>query len=207
MEVQRLPMFPLERALLPYDQLPLHIFEPRYRTMIKDCLGAGREFGVVLIERGSEVGGGDQRFAVGTLAHVVQAVELPDGRFLIHALGIKRIRVSRWLDDDPYPLAEVTVLADAEAEPGVGEQRRRAEQLLRQVCALRAELGDPAAKATLELADDPAVAAYQGTILACLSPMDGQRILEADGPSLRLELLIGFLDEIRDTLSRRIAQG
>src|SRR5688572_29499609 len=101
MTVRRLPMFPLERALVPYDQLPLHIFEPRYRAMMKDCLGNDREFGVVLIERGSEVGGGDQRFAVGTLAHIMQAVELPDGRFLIHAVGVGRIQVSRWLDDDP----------------------------------------------------------------------------------------------------------
>ena len=62
-----MPMFPLGTVLLPSVLLPLHIFEERYRTLIRDVLDADREFGVVLIERGSEVGGGDTRSSVGTL--------------------------------------------------------------------------------------------------------------------------------------------
>ena len=56
-----LPMFPLGCVLFPHAHLPLHVFEPRYRTLTRDCLRTDREFGVVLIERGSEVGGGDSR--------------------------------------------------------------------------------------------------------------------------------------------------
>src|SRR6478672_4324189 len=80
MPARRLPMFPLGTVLLPFAHLPLHIFEPRYRALVKDCLAGDGEFGVVLIERGHEVGGGDVRFGVGTVARIVQTAELPDGR-------------------------------------------------------------------------------------------------------------------------------
>ena len=61
---RRLPMFPLGTVLFPYAVLPLHVFEPRYRALTEHCLAGDGCFGVVLIERGSEVGGGDTRFAV-----------------------------------------------------------------------------------------------------------------------------------------------
>ncbi|HEX4162859.1 MAG TPA: LON peptidase substrate-binding domain-containing protein, partial [Acidimicrobiales bacterium] len=57
----RLPMFPLSAVLFPQATMPLHVFEPRYRQLMHDCLEGDPRFGVVLIERGSEVGGGDQR--------------------------------------------------------------------------------------------------------------------------------------------------
>ena len=56
-------MFPLGTVLFPTLILPLHVFEPRYRALVENCLAAPQpEFGVVLIERGSEVGGDDVRF-------------------------------------------------------------------------------------------------------------------------------------------------
>src|SRR5439155_458702 len=66
--VTPLPMFPLGTVLFPFVVLPLHVFEPRYRALTRDCLAGSGEFGVVLIERGLEVGGGDERFPVGTVA-------------------------------------------------------------------------------------------------------------------------------------------
>src|SRR4051795_8809471 len=107
-EPTAMPMFPLGTVLFPHALLPLHVFEPRYRLMTQRVLKGDGEFGVVLIERGSEVGGGDTRFVVGTVARVVRAQELPDGGYALATVGIRRIRVTRWLPDDPYPLAEVT---------------------------------------------------------------------------------------------------
>ena len=89
------PMFPLGSVLVPGMILPLHVFEPRYRALVRDCTAGDGEFGVVLIERGSEVGGGDARTDVGTMARIVQADELPDGRFAVGAVGMRRIRVDR----------------------------------------------------------------------------------------------------------------
>ncbi|MBV8561278.1 MAG: LON peptidase substrate-binding domain-containing protein, partial [Acidimicrobiia bacterium] len=156
-----LPMFPLQTVLFPGVALPLHVFEPRYRALTRDCLDGDRRFGVVLIERGSEVGGGDVRVSVGTCAHVTEAAELEDGRWLLMVVGAERIAVRRWLPDDPYPRAEVEALADAPAGPDAANRRDTVGRILRQALALKAELGEPAAAATVELDADPAVAAYQ----------------------------------------------
>src|ERR1019366_10529845 len=101
-----LPMFPLGTVLFPHAVLPLHIFEPRYQALTEHCLAADSTFGVVLIERGSEVGGGDQRFTVGTRTRIVHAEHLDDGRWVLVTVGETRLRVKRWLPDDPYPLPE-----------------------------------------------------------------------------------------------------
>jgi hypothetical protein len=200
-------MFPLGTVLVPSAHLPLHIFEPRYRALAQDCLAGDREFGVVLIERGSEVGGGDVRFAVGTVARIVQAVELPDGRWLLDSVGTKRFRVQRWLEDDPYPCAEVEPLTEAPAGPEAEPLRAEVERLLRQVLALQVELGFPAPSATLELDREPATAAYQAAVLSPIGPMDTQRLLEDPGPEARLRHLVEFLGDARDVLARRMADG
>jgi hypothetical protein len=199
-------MFPLGTVLVPHAHLPLHIFEPRYRALTQHCLAGDREFGVVLIERGSEVGGGDVRFEVGTVARIVQAVELPDGRWLLDALGTERIRILRWLPDDPYPQAEVEALAEEPAGTEAAELRDQVERLLRKVLALQVELGYPAPSATLDLDPDPAVAAYQAAILSPTGPMDTQRVLEAPGPTERLRRVHALLEEAREDLSRRMVE-
>ena len=97
------PMFPLQSALLPGESLPLRIFEPRYARLVQDCLGAAEpEFGVVLISRGSEVGGDDARSDVGALARIVHHVDLGDGQYELLAQVGDRLRVRSWLPDDPY---------------------------------------------------------------------------------------------------------
>lgn len=206
MTVRRLPMFPLERALVPCDRLPLHIFEPRYRAMVQDCLGGEAEFGVVLIERGREVGGGDARFSVGTLARIVDALELADGRWVLEAVGVSRLAVARWLDDEPYPCAEVTTLTDDDPAVDLEPLRAEVEQILRRVFALRAELGMPA-PAKLALADEPVLASYHATIVSGLGPLDVQSILEAPGPEERLRLLVSLLDDHCELLSSQLSQG
>ncbi len=204
---RRLPMFPLGTVLVPQAHLPLHVFEPRYRTLTQDCLAGDREFGVVLIERGSEVGGGDVRFGVGTVARIVQAVELPDGRWLLDSVGTERFRVRRWLEDDPYPRAEIESLSEDPAGPDAAALRGEVERLLRQVLALQVELGFPAPAATIELDGDPEVAAYQAAILSPIGPIDTQQLLEEPGAEGRLRLLAAFLDDARDLLARRITEG
>lgn len=101
-------MFPLGSVLLPGGALPLHIFEPRYQALVRDCIEApDHEFGVVLIDRGSEVGGGESRRDVGTVARMVQVAQLADDRFAVVAIGTRRMRIIEWLPDDPYPRAVV----------------------------------------------------------------------------------------------------
>lgn len=110
------PMFPLETALLPGEELPLRIFEPRYSALVRDCLATDDPvFGVVLIARGREVGGGDDRCDVGVLARIAQFEDHGEGQYVLKCALAERIRVIEWLPDDPYPRAVVDVWPD---EPG-----------------------------------------------------------------------------------------
>jgi len=102
-----LPMFPLGGVGFPGSVMPLHVFEPRYRQMMSDLQRGDLRFGIVLIERGSEVGGGEVRTTIGTRMRVSEATHYEDGRWGIVAVGEERIRVVTWLPDDPYPLALV----------------------------------------------------------------------------------------------------
>src|SRR5258706_4352154 len=127
-----LPMFPLGSVLFPSLVLPLNVFEPRYRTLVHDCLAGDPEFGVVLIERGSEVGGGDVRTQVGTVARMLQCEELPDGRFTLLTVGTHRFRVNAWLPDDPYPLADVDLWPDPDdGDPALAPAAATAVSMLR----------------------------------------------------------------------------
>jgi Lon protease-like protein len=202
-----LPMFPLGTVLLPSVVLPLHVFEPRYRTLTQDCLDGDGEFGVVLIERGSEVGGGDTRTSVGTVARLVEAVPYPDGRWALATVGTRRIRIHRWLGDDPYPRAEVEDWDDPPADDGLAGALADTVALLRRVLAQRSELGDDVAPATHELSDDPVLASYQAVALSPLGPADRQALLESPSASARVTSLRGLLDEESDTLARRLALG
>jgi uncharacterized protein len=199
------PMFPLGTVLVPGMVLPLQIFEPRYRQMLDDCMGGERSFGVVLIERGSEVGGGDVRTDVGTLATIARAEPSDDGRWAVLAVGVRRIRVDRWLPDDPYPQAETTdwpdEVGDAPAAPD------DLVPLLRRAGALARELGMPGAPLDLELTDDPVTASYQATLAAPLGPADRQRLLAAPTLADRWPLLAQLVADQIELLQAELAHG
>jgi Lon protease-like protein len=110
-------MFPLEVAMLPGEELPLRIFEPRYSALVQHCLAAeDPAFGVVLIAAGREVGGGDTRSVVGALAHITECADFGDGRYRLRCVMGERIRVRRWHPDDPYPQAAVEPWPDEPAD-------------------------------------------------------------------------------------------
>ncbi|MDT5350543.1 MAG: uncharacterized protein QOH91_3830 [Mycobacterium sp.] len=115
-------MFPLEAALLPNQDLPLRVFEPRYSALVQHCIGTGEPFGVVLISRGREVGGGDARCDVGVLTRIAACVERGGGRYSVHCRTGERIRVREWLPDDPYPRAIVEIWPDEPGDPVIEAQ-------------------------------------------------------------------------------------
>jgi uncharacterized protein len=204
-----MPMFPLGSVLLPGAVLPLHVFEPRYRQLVIDCLAddtGDPEFGVTLIERGSEVGGGDQRAAVGVVARIVQVEPLPDGRYALVTVGTRRIRVNAWLPDDPYPLADVDDWRDVDPDaPELPARVAAATDRLREVLDLVARLGG--APPELELSDDPLVASYHLASLSPVGPADRYRLLCATSPAERLDLLAECLDDVEAMLRFRLASS
>ncbi|MGH9128630.1 MAG: LON peptidase substrate-binding domain-containing protein [Acidimicrobiales bacterium] len=185
-----LPMFPLDTVLFPGLALPLHIFEPRYRSLVADCLEADRQFGVVLIERGYQVGGGESRFGVGTVARIVQEAAVPDGRWVLLTVGTRRIRIEHWLPDAPYPLALVQDLGDAPPTDGDLDAMARVERQVRRALAYAAEMDDgPTVPSTVELVEDPEAACWQLCAISPLAQLDHQRLLEAGTVPARLALL------------------
>lgn len=198
-------MFPLGSVLFPSLVLPLHVFEPRYRALVHDILDGDREFGVCLIDRGSEVGGDDHRLGVGTVAMVHEAAELPDGRWALLTVGTRRIRVDRWLEDDPYPRAEVRDHPDP--VPAIEELELLPEVvgLLRATLAKAAELGDTATPATTPLSDDPVLASHQASALAPISTIDQYGLLVAESVGVRLAALHQLLGEADEVLDLRLA--
>jgi Lon protease-like protein len=201
-------MFPLGSVLLPGMAMPLHVFEPRYRQLVHDCLAATEpdvrpEFGVTLIERGSEVGGGDVRTHAGTVARIVEAAMLDDGRWYLVVVGMRRVRVVRWLEDDPYPRADVEDWPD-EPEEATATSGDELEATLRRVLALRVELGQPAAPATLLLSEDPVLALWQVAGAAGFGPLDLHKVLTAPGTASRGGLVAELLGEAEEVLRAQL---
>jgi len=105
-----IPLFPLQLVLFPGVALPLHIFEPRYRLMVKRCLELNQPFGVVR-------SGNDGLSEIGTLSEIREATRYIDGRWDIVALGTQRFRVTNFDRSAPYLQAEVEILDEAVGEP------------------------------------------------------------------------------------------
>jgi ATP-dependent Lon protease len=105
-----IPLFPLQLVLFPGVALPLHIFEPRYRLMVKRCLELNQPFGVVR-------SGNDGLSEIGTLAEIREATRYIDGRWDIVGLGTQRFRVTNFDRSAPYLQAEVELLDEAVGEP------------------------------------------------------------------------------------------
>jgi Lon protease-like protein len=188
-----MPMFPLGTVLFPHALLPVHVFEPRYRAMIERCLASGSPFGVVLIERGSEVGGGDVRTSVGCEARILDARRYADGRWSVAAVGTQRLKVKHWLPDEPWPRAEIEPWPDPEPGPDALKDLDAATVATRRVLALEAELGHAGPPATVEVSCDPLWASYELGALSPLSPFDKQAILASGTIEERLNLLAELL--------------
>lgn len=200
-------MFPLGSVLLPHQPLALHVFEPRYRALVHDCLASDREFGVVLIERGSEVGGGDARFDVGCTARIVGAEESPDGRWALACTGGERIHVRAWLDDDPYPRAEVEALGDGTWTADAGIAMQAAVATFRRVVELAEQLGGTVDPGVLDLHGPALRDHWDLAARAPIAELDRLGILAADTPERRLDLLTGELAAIADVLASRLGGG
>jgi hypothetical protein len=195
-------MFPLQSALLPGETLPLRIFEPRYSRLVRDCLAAAEpSFGVVLISRGMEVGGGESRSDVGALARITEHADLGVGQYQVLATMGDRIRVVEWLPDDPYPRAVIEAWSD---EPGppvgpqqIGEVIDRILALYQRVAAARGLGLRPDALAVgPEVADDPSRHIYALAATVPMGPADRYAVLAAPTLAERVGVLTDAIDTV-----------
>lgn len=204
-------MFPLGSVLLPGEALPLHIFEPRYQEMLRDCLATeAPSFGVVLIARGHEAGGGDVRHDVATRARIVAHQDIGDGRHIVECVGAERIRVDAWLEDDPYPRADVRSWADhpedSVTDSEFAELQTKITDLYRLIATLATAEGS-AAPEEPTFDDLPVQSGERLYALARVVPMgqsDRQDVLEALGASDRLQALTEAIENVSDIVRFRL---
>ncbi len=156
-----LPMFPLGSVLFPSMPLTLRIFEERYLKLLGDLMSSDTpEFGVVLVSRGSEVGGGEQRMTIGTVASVTE-IGTTDEFLGLESFGSRRFRVNDWLPDDPYPIADIEFIPDLIWEDSLMPARVHLESQVRTLLSLASEFGELVFGADIDLSDDPMSAAWQ----------------------------------------------
>jgi Lon protease-like protein len=186
-----LAVFPLGSVLFPHMPVLLRVFEDRYLIMLSRILKSEpSEFGIVLIERGQEVGGGEHRFGIGTIAQIAQ-LETTDDAVGLVAQGGSRIEVIEWLVDDPYPRARVRELDELAWDVALEPLRLRAEQTVRRALALASEYTDRAWSATVELSDEPVAFSWQLAAIAPLGQLDQVALL---GSVTVRQLLDGIIE-------------
>jgi Lon protease-like protein len=198
----RLPLFPIAVVLFPGNPLPLHIFEPRYRRMLADCLAGDRRFGITPVP---EDAGPPSAGAVGCVAEVRVNQELPDGRSNIVVLGGPRFVVVRLLEEDlPYLVATVQTFEDTEGTDPAAEEIEALRQLsLRYFAGLR-ELSD-APPEELTLPDDASSLAFQvAANLECDLSIK-QRLLAERSTSRRVKALVLLLPILTSAIESGIS--
>lgn len=202
---RQIPLFPLQVVLFPGGLLPLHIFEPRYRTMVKFCLENESEFGIVLIKEGEEVGEVGEAATpheVGTAVRILHVEHLDDGRMHIITAGEYRFQVLEVQEDLSYLTGRIRMLDDPETETEAVSKSltTETEELYKAYEALSSRLifgWQPPE----EQPDDPRELAYQVGIRLRISLEEKQTLLE----TIPLEKLLTREIEILTNQNRRIA--
>jgi len=185
---RELAMFPLGMVIFPYQTVGLCVFEPRYHRLLADVEGEHR-FGTCLIERGSEVGGLDERTSVGTMLEILGTHRLSNGQILIVVEGVECFEVDQWLADDPYPRARVgkRCCDDVTIERAL---LRSSESAVRALRTLQSEVfADQCLQRDCAMDDDPKVRSWQLCALTPMSVMDQFKVLSLSNPNDRLRLV------------------
>lgn len=208
-----IPMFPLQVAMLPGEQLPLRIFEPRYTALVHDCLAADDPaFGVVLITAGREVGGGDTRSDVGALARIAECAELGGGRYRLRCVMGERIRVLEWQPDDPYPRAAVEPWPDEPGDPVDVDAIRAVEDrmvaLVERIAAARgAQVDGRDIVAGADVSGDIGMWLYALTSRLPMGQADRYAVLAAPSPAQRLAALSDAVETVTAKVEFQLSSG
>jgi Lon protease-like protein len=177
-QVIELPLFLLKTVLFPGQVLPLHIFEPRYQTMVRRCLADDSPFGVVLIRHGEEVGEAAEPHSVGTLTRILESTHLPDGTMNIITVGTERFRIRQLFRDQPYLRGQVETLPLPEPSDLGAVERMAARarimvtryiELIAEAAGLQIQIG--------EIPDTPQQVGYLAAVAMQIDNTEKQELL------------------------------
>jgi hypothetical protein len=201
-----IPMFPLSTVLLPGMPLSLRIFEERYLKLLGDLIAEENpEFGVVLIDRGSEVGGGEKRLPIGTIASVIDIGTL-DQFYGLESIGSQRFRVNAWLPDDPYPMADIDFIPDLIWDDSLMPARVHLETKVRKLLAFASEFGDLQYGSDTELSDDPMDACWQLAGVLPVGQLDQVDLLSSQSADELISRTYEIVTTLDNTLQEMMNQ-
>lgn len=201
-----MPMFPLGSVLIPAMPLSLRIFEERYLKLLGDLVTSDKpEFGVVLIERGAEVGGGEKRMSLGTIASVTD-IGTTEQFYGLESFGWKRFRVNAWLPDDPYPIADIDFLPDLIWDDSLMPARVHLETKVRQLLAFASEFGDLQYGSDTALSDDPMDACWQLAGVLPVGPLDQLDLLGSQSADELIQRTYELVNSADETLKAMIGK-
>lgn len=191
-----LPLFPLHAVLFPGLPLPLHVFEERYRQMMQMVLEQDRQFGVVLIREGKEVGGPAIPHRWGTVARITALQNRPDGTMNLWTIGEQRFRIVQMTQHEPFMVARVMLLPDVcdgceqRMLPIVHRATDKLEQYVRLLFT-----PEGGKHFVVELPNNPRVLANTIGAILQIPLIQKQKLLEIDDVLERLEAGLVLLEE------------
>ncbi|HVA33534.1 MAG TPA: LON peptidase substrate-binding domain-containing protein [Candidatus Baltobacteraceae bacterium] len=204
---RRLRLFPLNAVLFPGAVLNLHIFETRYKQMIRECLESGEGFGVALIAEGAEAGDPNVTpHAIGSIAEIVDVQPLPLGRYFISTVGRQRFKIARIVSREPYLLVEAELLDEdaAEEDGDMASLSERVRALFSEYLRLLVEFSGE--EVAVELPDDAREASFAIGDSLQIAQAVKQRLLEVDTTEKRFLAEQDFLERLLPQLRRLLAR-
>lgn len=206
----RLRLFPLNAVLFPGAVLNLHVFEPRYKQMIQECLETGEGFGVVLIREGAEAGdAAAEPHEVGCIAEIIEVTRLPFERFYVSTIGRERFRIRSIVSRDPYLLVEAELLREPHDDAGeLADLESSVREVFLEYLQLLSQFTGEAPN--VDLPTDPKGVSYAVGDALQISDTLKQRLLQLGRTKQRLRMELGFLrrllPQMRKLLERRQAE-
>ncbi len=205
---KRLRLFPLNAVLFPGAVLNLHVFEPRYKQLISECLETGESFGVALIADGAEAGDPNVTpHQIGSIAEIVDVQPLPFGRYFISTIGRERFRILDVVSREPFLTVNVETIEEPDEVPSddVKALLPKVRSLFDEYVHMLVEFSGQ--ENIVELPDDPLSTSFLiGDLLQVADPVK-QKLLELDDAQSRLvaerEFLERLLPQLRKLLERR----
>ena len=197
--MKELPLFPLKGIVLfPGSLLPLHIFEPKYRSMLEDVTERDRRFGVI------NVSGDDVMADVGCIAEVVQVEKFGDGMSNIVTIGLERFKVVQKVETSLYPRALTQIVKENASSTELETDLTKVVTLVTDVFHFMGRLNRSPADASL-LPKDAKILSFWIASWLPTSPETKQSLLEMKDTKVRLAREISILDEFRNQLRARVA--
>ena len=199
--VRELPLFPLpELVLFPGRQLPLHIFELRYRMLMNTVLQGDRRFGVLMIDPTS-----GEIAKVGCCAEIIHYQRMPDDRMKIMTLGQQRFRVLDYVRETPYRVGLVEWIEDEPVKEDLKPLAAEVDRLLRDVVRLSGKLTSQEIEFPDDIPDLPLQLSYWVASTLYGVSLEQQSLLEMQNTLSRLEREAEILTSTRNNLAARTA--